>query len=81
MSKAIRAQNLGATMAMVLVAALVILLVALAFALRLVPTTGEREANPPKHAMSAARTGGSTFTQDPYIGRHTEVVARHHGLR
>src|SRR5215210_4588297 len=72
-SKAIRAHNVGTTVAMVLLAVLVILLVALAFALRSVPTSGDREANPAKHAMSA---GGSTITQDPYIERHAEVVQR-----
>jgi hypothetical protein len=31
-------------------------------------------------AMSADGSGGSGIAQDPYIERHAEVVARHHGI-
>ena len=41
------------------------------------PTSDSGNANP---AMSADGSGGSGIAQDPYIERHTEVVARHHGV-
>ena len=42
------------------------------------PTTSDSgSANP---AMSADGSGGSSITRDPYIDRHTEVVARHNGV-
>jgi hypothetical protein len=73
MSKAIRGHNLGATMAMVLIAAL-LLLAAAVFTVRQATTTGDRVGAP---AISADRDGGSSFTHDPYIDRHAEVIARY----
>ncbi len=64
--------NPRVTMVVALIA--VLLLVALAFALQPAATTSDR--SPAVHATSAA--GGSSFTDDPYIDRHAEIVARYH---
>jgi len=71
MDKAIRAHNLGATVAIIMIAAL--LVVGLVFAVELTTTTGEGSGTP---AMSADRAGGSSFARDPYVERHAAVVAR-----
>jgi hypothetical protein len=73
MNKAIRAHNLGAKMAMALIVALLVL-VALAFGMQEAVTTGGGEGKPAMHTTGA---GGSSLTQDPYIDRHAEVVARY----
>ena len=73
MNKAMRTDNLKATVGMVLLAAL-LLLVTLVFVLQPAITTGEREDDPAPQAMSAV---GSDL-EDPYIDRHAEVVARYH---
>jgi hypothetical protein len=76
MNKAIRAHDLRVTVKMVLLAVLLLLLVALVFVLQPRTTTSTRDGNPSIHAMSGTR--GSSFTHDPYIDRHAEVVARYH---
>ena len=68
----LRVAMLIAALAVVL---FVLILVAVA---QTAPTTGDSgNANPP---MSADGSGGSGIAQDPYIERHAEVVARHHGV-
>ena len=76
MNTTIRGHNLRVTMVMALLAVLLLLAVALVFALRPAPTTSDRDAKPANHAMSADSTGGSISTHDPYIERHAEVVER-----
>ena len=72
MTQTIRGHNLKVTVAMVLIAVLVLLVVVLAYMMQPAATT---EANNPGiHATSGA--GGSSITHDPYIDRHAEVVAR-----
>lgn len=73
MAKAIRGHNLGTIMAIALLAAL-LLLVAAVFAVRLVSTTGDRVEGP---AIGADRSGGSSFTRDPYLDNHAGVVNRY----
>jgi hypothetical protein len=74
MSQTIRAHNLKVMVATVALAVLVFLVV-LAFMLQPAARTDAR--NPAVHATSA---GGASLAQDPFIDRHTEVVARHHGI-
>jgi Trk-type K+ transport system membrane component len=76
MNTTIRGHNLRVTVVMALLAVLLLLAVALVFALRPAPTTSDRDANLANHAMSAYSTGGSISTHDPYIERHAEVVER-----
>ena len=73
MAKAIRGHNLGTTVAIALVAAL-LLLVGLVFVVRQTAMTGDRIGTP---AMSQDGAGGSSFNRDPVIERHAEIVARH----
>ncbi len=73
MAKAIRGHHLGTALAIVLLAAL-LLLIASVFVVWQVTTTGEGQGTP---AMSADRSGGSSFARDPYIDRHAAVVARY----
>jgi hypothetical protein len=54
-----------------LLAMLLLLSVALVFALQPAPSTSDRDP-----AMSAAGKGGSSLTEDPYLERHAEVVER-----
>ena len=68
MTHTIRGHNPGVTRVITLLGMLVLVMVALVFALRSAPTT------------SAGGAGGSSITQDPYIERHNEVVVRHHGF-
>ena len=76
MNEAIRTRNAWRTVAMVLIAVLVLLVVALASMLQPAATTGASgpAVHPGVHAMS---TGGSGLTDDPYMDRHAEVVATH----
>jgi hypothetical protein len=76
MNTTLRGQKLRVTVAMVLLAVLVLLAVALAYALRPVSTTSHGGAIPAHRAMSADSTRGSTISRDPYIERHAEVVQR-----
>jgi Trk-type K+ transport system membrane component len=76
MNKTIHDQDPRVTRMIALLAVLLLLLVALVFALQLAPTTSDRDFSPANHAMSADDTGGSTITEDPYIERHAEVVQR-----
>ena len=75
MSQTIRGHNLRVTMVVAALAAMLLVLT-LVVVVQTSPTTGG-SAN---HAMSADGSGGSSITQDPYIERHAEVVARHHGV-
>ena len=76
MDTTIRGQKLRVTAAMVLLAVLILLAVALAYALRPVPTTSHGAANPAHRAISADGARGSTIYRDPNIERHAEVVQR-----
>jgi hypothetical protein len=74
MNEVIRTRNPWRTVAMVLLAVLVLLVVALASMLQPAAPigTGGRAVHPSIHATS---TGGPGVTEDPYIDRHAEVVA------
>jgi hypothetical protein len=74
MNEAIGSSNTWKTTATVLVAVLVLLVVALVSMLQPTPTNdaGTPAVHPGVHAAS---TGGQGFAEDPYVGRHTEVVA------
>ena len=74
MNEAIRTRNPWATVAVMLLAVLVLLVMALASMLQPAATTGAggRSVHPGIHATSA---GGSSFADEPYIDRHAEVVA------
>jgi hypothetical protein len=74
MSEATGVHNSRVTMVIALLAMLLLLAVALVFALQPAPTTSD--VNPAIHARSADVTGGSGIADDPYIERHAEVVAR-----
>jgi hypothetical protein len=76
MNTPIHGHDLRVTVVMALLAVLLLLAVALVFALRPTPTISDRDANPANHAMSAEDIGGSTITKDPNIERHAEVVKR-----
>src|SRR5215203_700876 len=61
MNTTIRGHDLRARVVMALLAVLIVLLtVALVFALRPAPTTSDREANPANHAMSGTRESDVT---------------------
>jgi hypothetical protein len=84
MNTTIRGHNLRARVVMALLTVLIVLTVALVFALRPAPTTSDRDANPAIHTSSADGTGRSSITEDP-IHRHVEVVQRlgnlpHHAM-
>jgi hypothetical protein len=74
MNEVIRTRNPWRTVAMVLLAVLVLLVVALASMLQPAAPIGAggRAVHPSIHATS---TGGPGVTEDPYIDRHAEVVA------
>ena len=76
MNTTIRGHNLRARVVMALLTVLLLLTVALVFALRPAPTTSDRDANPANHVMSADGKRGSISTQDPDLKRHAEVVER-----
>jgi hypothetical protein len=69
MNTTIRCHYLRVTVAMALLAVLLLLSVALVFALQPAPMTSDRDP-----AMSADGKGGSSLTEDPYLERHAEVV-------
>jgi hypothetical protein len=71
MNTTIRGQYLRVTVVMALLAVLVLLSVALVFALQPAPTTSDRDS-----AMSAGGKGGSSLTEDPYLERHAAVIER-----
>ena len=73
MARAIQGQNLATTMAVVLLAALV-LLVASVFVVRQATTTGDRVGTP---VISSEGDGGSRVDSDPYLDRHSDMVARY----
>jgi hypothetical protein len=60
MNTTIRGHNLSARVVMALLAVLLLLAVALVFALRPAPTTSDRDANPANHAMSGIRESDVT---------------------
>jgi hypothetical protein len=76
MAKAIRGLNLGNTVAIALLAAL-LLMVGLVFAVQQATTTTDRGERP---AIGADRAGGSSFARDPYVERHAAVVSRYRGV-
>jgi len=76
MNTTIRSHDLRVTMVMALLAVLLLLAVALVFALQPAPTTSDRDANPANHAMSADGKRGSHIPQNSYVERHAEVVDR-----
>jgi hypothetical protein len=72
MNTTIRGHNLRVKSMIALLAVLLLLLaVALVFALQPAPTTSDRDP-----AMSTGGKGGSISTHDPYLERHAEVVER-----
>lgn len=73
MARAIRGHDLAATVAMVMIAALLVL-VALVFVVQQTATTSYRSGTP---MIGADRAGGSSFAHDPYVNRHAEVVTRY----
>ena len=73
MAKAIRGHNLGARVAIALLAVL-LMLVGLGFVAQQIVSTREGSGTP---AISADRAGGSSFTRDPYVERHAAVVNRY----
>jgi hypothetical protein len=77
MSQTIGGRNLRVTMAIAALAAVLFVLILVAVAQTSPTTSDSGNANP---AMSADGSGGSSITEDPYIDRHAEVVARHHGV-
>jgi hypothetical protein len=76
MNTTIRGHNLRATVVIALLAVLLLVAVALVFALRPAPITSDRDANPANHAMNVDGKRGSISTQDPDLKRHAEVVDR-----
>jgi len=77
MTQTMRGHNSKVTMVTVALA-VVLLALTLVVVVHTSPTTSDSgSANP---AMSADGSGGSSITRDPYIDRHTEVVARHNGV-
>ena len=77
MNEAIRTRNPWRTVAMVLIAVLVLLVVTLASMLQpTAPTSAGGRAMPPAaHAASGA--GGSNPINDPYIKHHAEVAGHY----
>jgi hypothetical protein len=73
MVKAIRGHNLGATVTLAFLAAL-LLLAAAAFAVQQAVTSS---VGVDRAAVSADRAGGSSYAPDPYLDRHAEVVGRY----
>jgi hypothetical protein len=73
MARAIQGQNLATTMAVVLLAALV-LLIASVFVIGRATTTGERVGT---SVISSEGDGGARVNGDPYLDRHSAVVARY----
>jgi hypothetical protein len=51
----------------------VLFMLAVAFAVQQVAATGDRDARPASNAKV------SSLTEDPYIERHAEIIARYHG--
>ena len=77
MSQTMGGHNLRVTMVIALLAVLLLVLTLVAVA-ETTPTTGDSSSA--NQAISASGSGGSSITRDPYIDRHTEVVARHNGV-
>jgi Trk-type K+ transport system membrane component len=75
MNTTIRGHKPRVTLVIALLTVLLLLAVALVFALQPAPTTSDRDASPANHAMSAGGNGGSSLAQDP-IHRHVKVVER-----
>jgi hypothetical protein len=73
MNTTIRGHNLKVLAAMVLLA--LVLLSAIVFAVWMTAKVTDRPGNPEIHGTSG---GGQIITQDLYIDRHAEVIARYH---
>jgi hypothetical protein len=54
----------------------VLFLLAVAFGVQQAATTDDRDGGP---TMSATSAGGASLSDDPYIDRHAEIIARYHG--
>ena len=82
MSEAIRTRNPWKTATIMLLAVLVLLMIALASMLQPAATTsaGTPAVHPGVHASIAKGDGGSGIANDPFIGRHAEVVATYRGV-
>lgn len=78
MNEAIGPSNPRKTVATVLLAVLVLIVVALASLMQPAETTGASNpaVHPGVHPTSAIGTGEPGFNDDPYTNRHAEVVAR-----
>jgi hypothetical protein len=70
MSQATGSHNLRVAMMI----AAVLLVLTLVAAVQTTSTTGGRDATP---AISSDGNGSSSLSDDPYIERHAEIVARH----
>ena len=79
MSQTMGGHAFKVTMVIALLAVLLLVLT-LVVVVETTPITGDRGGNPANLAMSADGSGGSSITHDPYIERHAEVVASHHGV-
>ena len=78
MNEAIRTRNPWRTVAMVLIAVLVLLMMALAAMLQPTTTAGAGGRAVPS-GVHATSIGGSGSTDNPYLDRHAEVVAAYRG--
>lgn len=74
MNPTIGGRNLKTAAAMALL--VVLFLLAVAFGVQQAATTGDRDGGT---AMRATSVGGASLTEDPYIERHAEIIARYHG--
>ena len=77
MSQTTGGHYLRVAMLIAALAAVLLVLTLVAFLQTTSTTSDSGNANP---AMSADGKGGSSVNYDPYIDRHAEVVARHHGI-
>jgi hypothetical protein len=82
MNEAIRTRSFWRTAAKVLLAVLVLLVVALVSMLQPAATTdsGGPDVHPGVYGNIAEGDGGSGFANDPFMGRHAEVVATYRGV-
>jgi len=77
MTQTMRGHNSKVTMVTVALAVVLLALILIVVDQTSPTTSDSGSAN---HAMSVDGSGGSSITRDPYIDRHTEVVARHNGV-
>ena len=76
MNTTIHDHFLRVTRMIALLAVLLLLEVALVFALPSAPTTSDRDVSRANHMMSADGKRGSSIPQNPDVERHAEVVER-----